>query len=226
MQACYNLYTFRDCAILTVCNDTVAEINEAVLVQLHGPLSIFHSTDFVEQNGGEENNIKLLLVEFLQIFNPSSLPPLKLSLKVGVPIILLQNLSPKEGLCNGTYIVITRIERRCIETQILGGRFNSQVQLIPCIKLTSTEGELPFIISKRQFLIWLCFAIIVNKLQRQSFNFVGVDLRIPIFIYGQLYIALLRVTDINRLSVLLLQNGDSITANIIYPEVLLNSQCI
>ena len=65
MQACYNLYTFRDCTILTVRNDIITEINEAVLVQLYGPLSIFHFTDFIEQNRGEENNIKLLLVELL-----------------------------------------------------------------------------------------------------------------------------------------------------------------
>ena len=58
-------------------------------MQLYSPLSIFHFTDFIEQNGGEENNIELLLVELLQIFNPSSLPLLKLSLKVGAPIILL-----------------------------------------------------------------------------------------------------------------------------------------
>ena len=110
MQAYYNLYTFRNCAILTVCNDTVIKINKAVLVQLHSPLSIFYFTDFIEQNRGEENNIELLLVKLLQTFNPNSLSPLKLSLKVGAPIILLQNLSLKEGLCNGTYIVITYIE--------------------------------------------------------------------------------------------------------------------
>ena len=45
----------------------------------------------------------------------------------------------------------------------------------------------------------------------------------PVFIHKQLYITLLRVMDINGLSVLLPQNRDSITANIIYLEVLLDS---
>ena len=94
-------------------------------MQLHSLLSIFYFTDFVKQNRGKKNNIKLLLVKLLQIFNPSSLPPLKLSLKVGAPVIFLQNLSPKEGLCNGTYMVIIRIGQHCIKTRILGGRFNS-----------------------------------------------------------------------------------------------------
>ena len=61
----------------------------------------------------------------------------------------------------------------------------------------------------------------VNKSQGQFFNFIGVDLYILVFIYGQLYIALLRVTDICRLSLLLPQEGGAATTNIIYPEVLL-----
>jgi ATP-dependent DNA helicase PIF1 len=63
----------------------------------------------------------------------------------------------------------------------------------------------------------------VNKSQGQSFNFVGVDLRIPVFTHGQLYVALSRATDIGGLSVLLRQEGDAATTNIIYPEVLLDS---
>ena len=186
-------------------------------------LSTFYSIDFIEQNR-EEDYIELPPAELLQTFNPTSLPPLKVSLKVGAPVILLRNLYPKKGLCNGTCIVIIRLGRRCIETRILSGSFYGQLRLIPRIKLTSTDGELPFIISRRQFLIRLCFAITVNKSQGQSFNFVGVNLRILVFTYRQLYIVLLRVTDIRGLSLLLPQGGDTATAtttNIIYPEVLL-----
>jgi len=104
---------------------------------------------------------------------------------------------------------------------MLGSSFYGQLQLIPHIKLTSTEGELPFVISRRQFPIQLCFAMTVNKSQGQSFNFIGVDLHIPVFTHGQLYVALSRVTDICRLLLLLPQEGDAATTNIIYPEVLL-----
>jgi len=46
-------------------------------------------------------------------------------------------------------------------------------------------------------------------------------LRIPVFTHGQLYITLLRVTDIRGLSLLLPQEGNAVTTNIIYPEALL-----
>jgi ATP-dependent DNA helicase PIF1 len=119
-------------------------------------------------------------------------------------------------------MVITRLGRRYIKTQILGGSFHGQLRLIPRIKLTSTDGELPFIVSRRQFPIRLYFAITVNKSQGQSFNFVGINLRIPVFTHRQLYVALSRVTDIHRLSLLLPQGGNTATTtNIIYPEVLL-----
>ena len=103
--------------------------------------------------------------ELLQTFNPSSLPPSKLRLKVGAPVILLRNLYPKQGLCNGTRMVVTHIGRRCVEARILGGTFNGEVRLIPRIKLTSIEGELPYIVSRRQFPLRLCFNITINKSQ-------------------------------------------------------------
>ena len=63
--------------------------------------------------------------------------------------------------------------------------------------------------------------MIINKLQRQSFNFISIDLRILVFTYRQLYVALLRVTDIRGLSLLLPWEGGAATTNIIYLEVLL-----
>ena len=78
-------------------------------------------------------------------------------------------------------MVVTYIGRRCIEARVLGGTFDGQVRLIPRIKLTSTEGELPYVVCRTQFPLRLCFAMTVNKSQGQSFNYVGVDLRVPPF---------------------------------------------
>ena len=43
--------------------------------------------------------------EFLQQLNASKLPSALLCLKVGCSVILLRNLDPGEGLCNGTRMV-------------------------------------------------------------------------------------------------------------------------
>jgi len=95
----------------------MAKINEAILTRLYGSLSTFYFIDTIKQSREEDDsNVILPPPELLQTLNPNSLPPLKLSLKVGAPIILIRNLYPKEGLYNGTHIVITRLDRRCIKT--------------------------------------------------------------------------------------------------------------
>ena len=62
-----------------------------------------------------------------------------------------------------------------------------------------------------QFPIHLCFDMTINKSQSQSFFFTR----------GQFNVAMSRVTDVDNLSVLLLQQGDGKVGNIVYPEVLL-----
>ena len=50
---------------------------------------------------------------------------------------------------------------------------------------------------------------------------VGVDLQVPVFTHGQLYVALSRTTNMHDLTILLPPNGDGTVLNIVYPEVLL-----
>ena len=89
-------YAFRDRAILTVRNDTVTEINESILNRFAGPATDFFSVDAVEADGVDANGAQEPPpAELLQSFNPPSLPPSKLRLKVGAPVILLRNLYPK-----------------------------------------------------------------------------------------------------------------------------------
>ena len=49
----------------------------------------------------------------------------------------------------------------------------------------------------------------------------GIDLRTSAFIYGQLYIALSQITSAQGVTVLLFENGDEKTNNVVYSEVIL-----
>ena len=93
--------------------------------------------------------------------------------------------------------------------------------LTPRICLSTTEGEYPWIITRKQFPVRLCFAMTINKAQGQSLNTVGVDLRTSCFTHGQLYVALSRVTDVGQLSILFAADKDQTTQNVVFPEVLL-----
>jgi len=56
--------TFRDRAILTNYNNTIAKINDAILTRLYASLSTFYFIDFIEQKR-EDNYIELPLAELL-----------------------------------------------------------------------------------------------------------------------------------------------------------------
>jgi ATP-dependent exoDNAse (exonuclease V) alpha subunit len=80
---------------------------------------------------------------------------------------------------------------------------------------------LAFHLTRTQFPVRLAFAMTINKSQGQSLDHVGIDLRRQVFAHGQLYVALSRTTDVNRLSILLSpENFDEMIENEVYPEVL------
>jgi len=95
------------------------------------------------------------------------------------------------------------------------------IRLLPRIRLTTTDENLPFLLERTQFPVRLCFAMTVNKSQGQSLDQVGVDLRTPAFTHGQLYVALSRVTSLDGLTLLPSEQTPTHTDNVVYPEVLL-----
>jgi ATP-dependent exoDNAse (exonuclease V) alpha subunit len=143
-----------------------------------------------------------------------------LELKVGVPIMLLRNILPNKGLCNGTHMVVTRLESYYIQGRLLGREFNRELQTIPRVKLEYTGEELPFALYRKQFLVRLCFAITINKSQGQTFDHIGVDLRYLVFSHGQFYVAASRVSSALGLHILLASNRLTTTENVVYPKVL------
>lgn len=129
------------------------------------------------------------------------IPPGELSLKLGCPLILLRNLSPDRRLCNGSRMIVRRASDRVLEVQVIGGQFHGEISLIPQITLTPSgkDAEFAFLLKRRQFPVRLAFAMTINKAQGQSVCYVGLDLRVPVFSHGQLYVALSRATSCHRI---------------------------
>ena len=213
----------KDRAILTLKNDDVDDINEQIINAFPGVSQEFLSADSVEDQELVHQN--LYPIEFLNTITPSGTPPHKLVLKIGAPIILLRNISPIEGLCNGTRLIIKGFLRHVIDAEIITGSHVGKRVFIPQIRITPLDVDLPFQLVRRQFPIRLAFAMTINKSQGQTIPYMGLYLLNPVFSHGQLYVALSRVQSKNNIKILV-KNGEveneigTFTKNIVYKEIL------
>jgi len=198
--------------ILSPKNDAVDDLNYKILCKFPGQMTILHSKDKVV---GIDNEYP---IEYLNSIKVSGLPLSHLSLKPGCPLMLLRNIDPSQGLCNGTRMVLMEIKQRVLQCRILGGSFAGNIVFIPRITIDPSSEELPIPMSRHQFPVRLAFVMTINKAQGQSVKIVGLDLQTPAFSHGQLYVALSRCTSRDRIKVLLVEGTK--TANIVYPEVL------
>jgi hypothetical protein len=88
----------RERAILALCNKKVLLINTMVLSYLPSV-----QVNFLNADSTEDTKVaNTYPSEFLNTLEVSGMPSHKLSLKIGAPVMLLRNLDPSTGLCNGT----------------------------------------------------------------------------------------------------------------------------
>jgi ATP-dependent DNA helicase PIF1 len=87
--------------ILSTRNDWVNIINIKMIDMFQGGETVYHSFDSTVDDPHNYYSS-----EFLNSLTPNGLPPHVLKLKLGCPVILLRNIDPTNGLCNGTRLVV------------------------------------------------------------------------------------------------------------------------
>ena len=162
--------------------------------------------------------------EYLNTLKPNGFPPHILNLKPGMPLMLLRNINPRQGLCNGTRMIFNG----CIANKLLQCTIveTKRIVLIPRITFIPKLHDYPFEWQRRQFPVRPAFAITINKSQGQTLKHAGVWLRSDVFSHGQLYVACSRVSTPNNLYFALMHDstGSKTTAqNVVYKEVLLGN---
>ena len=182
---------------------------------LEGELKTYYSDDSTVADTHNNNYSK----ETLNSVSISGLPPHKLRLKKGMPVMLLRNLNPLNGLCNGTRLIIKKMLSRVIQCEISIGEKSGKRVLIPRMPLITTDIKLPYDLKRIQFPLRPAFAMTINKSQGQSLKYVGIWLNEPVFTHGQLYVAMSRVSSINNL-VINLNTNTNTTNNVVYKEAL------
>ncbi|GJR09502.1 ATP-dependent DNA helicase PIF1 [Tanacetum coccineum] len=216
----------KERAILTPRNDDADAINAYMFDKLEGESITYNSADEICKASTDTlDQQHLYPVEFLNTLNFPGMPPHALKLKKELPIMLLRNVNPSKGLCNGTCLIITELGEFVLKEKILTGSHVGYTVLIHRIILTSpsTQSKWPFILKRRQYPVRPCYVMTINKSQVQSLNYVGLYLPNPVFSHGQLYVTLSRVTNPDGLKILMTEDDDkelkNCTRNIVYKEV-------
>ena len=199
-----NVEYFKSRAILTPLNKTVTEVNREIVERLPGKHKKFRSID----RATDTDCANQYPVEWLNTIEESGVPPHKLRLKVGMPIMLMRNLVPSKGHCNGSRYIVQQFndEKRFSKTLIkvkplhpIPGLEN-EAYYIPRIRL-KPKTSYGFQLERTQFPIRPAFCMTINKAQGQTLkDHAGVYLPNPVFGHGQLYVACSRVTKPENLS--------------------------
>ena len=146
-------------AILCSTNSEVKMINEMMSNMLPGCRTTYNSADELQN----PEDLLRFNAEYLNSLTPNGMPPHSLSLKPGMPLMLLRNINPREGLCNGTKLVF----ERCLDNKVLQCNVSgtNRTVLIPRIVFIPKANEYPFEWQRRQFPVKAAFATTINKSQ-------------------------------------------------------------
>ncbi|KAK9715851.1 hypothetical protein RND81_06G194000 [Saponaria officinalis] len=156
----------RERAILTPLNETADTVNDFMTNLIPGEFNVYKSCDEICASSlDNDEQFTAYPTEYLNSLHLQGLPNHELRLKEGMPVMLLRNIKPSQGLCNGTRLIITRTGKFIIEARIItGSKVGTQV-LIPRIVMTTTDTKIPFILKRRQYPLKPCYAMTINKSQ-------------------------------------------------------------
>ncbi|KAH7665744.1 DNA helicase protein [Dioscorea alata] len=210
-------------AIVTPYNETVDILNETISNEIEADEQKYLSSDYISKaSTSADANAPLYTTEFLNTLKFTGIPNHELTLKIGCDIMLIRNISQTNGLCNGTRLIITQMHHNILEVVIISGSNIGDKVYILRIIMPVQEGKWPFIMCQKQFPVKLSYAMTINKSQGQTLELVGLFLPKPVFSHGQLYVALSRVSSVEGLKVLILDdNGKNTnkTKNVVYKEI-------
>ena len=223
-----NYENYMQKAILTPKNVDTFKLNDEVLTKLESSLErTYNSADSIIND--DAGKFAQVACDYLHSLTPSGMPPHKLHLKVGAVIMLLRNLNPKKGLCNGTRLLVVDLQRHIIEAKILTGNNANEITFLPRIIMQPIDQELIFQMRRVQFPVRLAFSMTINKAQGQTLEKVGLYLPTPVFGHGQLYVALSRAKSFNDIKIVIRETDEqgklfddidkTYTKNIVYHEL-------
>ncbi|XP_073152162.1 uncharacterized protein [Henckelia pumila] len=136
-------------AILASKNEYVDRLNEKIIQMFLG-----ESREFTSFDEAIDDYQNFYPQEFLNTLIPNGMPPHRLVLKKNCTVMLLRNLDPSDGLCNGTRMVCRSFENNVIHAEITIGQHIGKQVFIPRIPLSPAENEgYPFQFRRKHYML-------------------------------------------------------------------------
>ena len=183
-----------DRLVMASTNNLVNEHNEKALESFPGQqFELLSATKVqpIRRQGSSGRSAPIITPELTYSYAPTGVPPHKIQLKVGAPVMVIRNVRHPD-LLNGKMFVVKRHITRLLEVvEVDENGAGRSSHMLHRIDFQFAFSDMK--VTRRQFPVRLAFSATVHKGQGQTLGKLFVDLRSNFFSPGQLYVALLRV---------------------------------
>ena len=220
----FNIETISTNCMLAVTNEQVDVWNNEIQKLNTQEIKCLLSNDSFNEIDDPNNFFKNMITdEVMNKFNENGKPPHILNLKIGDICILLRHVDNEKGLTSNTRVRIVNINPHRIIIQSLESENPVTASLCRFIFYLQLPFKKSLKMERKQFPLRLAYSISINKSQGQEFQKVGLDITVPSFAHGHLYVSLSRIRNYNNIKFFVndtnLIDNIPVTDNVVYEEI-------
>lgn len=182
-------------------NAVVDEMNDLITSRMpsHRATRTYLSTNTPDAYDVYDPTTAVFSIDNLQTINDSSMPVHKLTLRVGMPVMCLQNLDVAEGICNGTTMVVERLDPEVVWCRLLT-RYGERLH--PFAPTAFAYDNNGFKFTRIQMPMRVSFAATINRAQGGTYDRVAYHALRPIWAHGMFFTVITRPTTPDGLTIL------------------------
>jgi hypothetical protein len=216
--------------IISAVNADVDRINALIAARMPAdrPSHTYLSTNIAGEHDIHNPENAVFSAENMQnIVNPS-LPHHSLTLKVGTPVMCMQNIDVPNGLANGAMMVVTRVDSDIVWCLVNNRHGIVELPIIPtAFDFDNNNG---FTFTRTQLPLRIAFAVTNHRSQGGTYDTVGVHSLHPVWYHGGLFVAVTRCTTAAGFSILVRMHTSDFphptVRNVVHPRVSGDSDCL
>jgi hypothetical protein len=187
--------------LLAPLNSIVDRINERVTAMMpaNRPSRTYLSANTPDAHDVYDPTNAVFSTDNLQSINTSNMPVHILKLRIGMPVMCMQNLDVPNGICNGTTMIVERLESSIVWCRV-NTKFGQRLQPIAPTNFTYKSNGFKF--TRTQLPLRVAFAATINRAQGGTYDHVAYHALYPVWAHGMLFTAVTRVTSPEGLTIL------------------------